>query len=524
MSAMSNESHALSRVPPSPPAEDDGNYEAIHAAVMETARGRWFLQEYAQRNRHADTRLVLAAIQRLESVIGASSLPGPSGSQGFRGELLDMARAIARTRSEVPDSRHSSPDPAPQDRATEPASAAPAAASLPPDVFAAAKRIQEVAWTMRERGVELSTCDQIARLASSILGGSSLRNASDSRAQKLNEVLQHLERRIHSMLDSCGDGAEALQPDAGAIVDVAETAPEPSVAELAEVTAAEEAMVVAPAATELSPEPPSTVQAAEEPEPELASAPAVEAESTAAEQMESLAPADGPMDAADTVEMQLATDMPAESVADLQPQAAAESDCALPAPPEAPAAEPLSSPTAEPGPPPVQHSSAELEPVIFEFEPLVVIPAGAQASFAAGRVELELPPVAVTAMPAGNDAGPEPLVRMQMEWASPAPAMPSASPLAHMGSAVRAQAEHEPPAPDVQETASEPAGESESAMLAMARAALPEPQPVSPDSAVNVPPAREDRADGSFDARKAPSDRLAAIRAMSDSERIALFS
>ncbi|BCJ91345.1 hypothetical protein IZ6_20800 [Terrihabitans soli] len=45
------------------PEED---YEAIEAAVMETARGRWFLMEFARRNRNADTTVLLEAISRLE--------------------------------------------------------------------------------------------------------------------------------------------------------------------------------------------------------------------------------------------------------------------------------------------------------------------------------------------------------------------------------------------------------------------------------------------------------------------------
>ena len=36
------------------------DYEAIAAAVMETARGRWFMAEFAKRNRQADTEQVLA--------------------------------------------------------------------------------------------------------------------------------------------------------------------------------------------------------------------------------------------------------------------------------------------------------------------------------------------------------------------------------------------------------------------------------------------------------------------------------
>ena len=40
----------------------EADYEAIEGAVMETHRGRWFLKEYARRNRAADTQMLLQAI------------------------------------------------------------------------------------------------------------------------------------------------------------------------------------------------------------------------------------------------------------------------------------------------------------------------------------------------------------------------------------------------------------------------------------------------------------------------------
>lgn len=43
-----------------------GDYEEIERAVMESARGRWFLAEYAKRLRAQDTALILDAIHRLE--------------------------------------------------------------------------------------------------------------------------------------------------------------------------------------------------------------------------------------------------------------------------------------------------------------------------------------------------------------------------------------------------------------------------------------------------------------------------
>jgi hypothetical protein len=45
------------------------DYESIESAVMETARGRWFLAEYARRIRAGDTDRVLASIARLEAAI-----------------------------------------------------------------------------------------------------------------------------------------------------------------------------------------------------------------------------------------------------------------------------------------------------------------------------------------------------------------------------------------------------------------------------------------------------------------------
>ena len=46
--------------PPEGLTEDD--FERIEAAVMETERGRWFLQEYARRQRAAESEEILAAV------------------------------------------------------------------------------------------------------------------------------------------------------------------------------------------------------------------------------------------------------------------------------------------------------------------------------------------------------------------------------------------------------------------------------------------------------------------------------
>jgi hypothetical protein len=194
--AMSDEPFALSTVPPVLPA--DADYDAIYTAVMATVRGRWFLDEYARRNRNADTAQVLGAIARIESVIQAGHTQ--QASQGLRVELLEMARAIAQTRAEVAENRPG--------MAADPA-AEPKEAQAVPDVVAAAERLRDIAWTMRERDIEPTTCGQIEAIAGTILSVSGLRDPGDRRAQRLREVLQYLEHHIDRMLDNQAETSNA---------------------------------------------------------------------------------------------------------------------------------------------------------------------------------------------------------------------------------------------------------------------------------------------------------------------------
>jgi hypothetical protein len=75
------------------PLLSDEDYGAIEAAVMETARGRWFLAEFARRNRNADTDAVLSAIRRLERLVQSAGT-FDARDEVTRG-MADIAQAIA---------------------------------------------------------------------------------------------------------------------------------------------------------------------------------------------------------------------------------------------------------------------------------------------------------------------------------------------------------------------------------------------------------------------------------------------
>src|ERR1700679_574864 len=77
--AMADDAFALSPISARAARPSEEDYDAISEAFMETSRGRWFLGEYAKRNRNADTRMVLDAVARIEETIAAQK-PVPDNS------------------------------------------------------------------------------------------------------------------------------------------------------------------------------------------------------------------------------------------------------------------------------------------------------------------------------------------------------------------------------------------------------------------------------------------------------------
>lgn len=155
---MADEAFALSPISALSASPTDADYDAIREAFLETARGRWFLGEYAKRNRNADTAMVLQAVARLERSMVAS-------------------RAEAKAAEPAPVSppapaATTSPDPAPDEifisikailERTRAAMAtalegADSAGTLEP-FQRSARIIREIAWGLRESGADGRICN-----------------------------------------------------------------------------------------------------------------------------------------------------------------------------------------------------------------------------------------------------------------------------------------------------------------------------------------------------------------------------
>ncbi|GGK22793.1 hypothetical protein [Salinarimonas ramus] len=192
-----------------PIAEED--YEAIEQAVMETQRGRWFLAEYARRNRNADTTVLLGAIERLEKVVSRER--EAERMDRLRFDLVEMARAITSTKREIASIRPS--EGAPSDlnvasealdgivRTTERATS---------DILESAEQVQEAAWTLREDGAREDLCDQLDRRATDIYTACSFQDLTAQRTKRIIETLRFLEGRINAMMDIWGATLDDEEP------------------------------------------------------------------------------------------------------------------------------------------------------------------------------------------------------------------------------------------------------------------------------------------------------------------------
>lgn len=144
---MADAAFALSPISAQPASPTDADFEAISEAFMETTRGRWFLAEFARRNRNADTAMVLDAVARIERSLAAQKeqqaqqAPPPEPSTALPEALAAVKTILAAARDRA-DTVLSDP-------------------SADLGLVAArkcARVIREIAWGLRESGADGRIC------------------------------------------------------------------------------------------------------------------------------------------------------------------------------------------------------------------------------------------------------------------------------------------------------------------------------------------------------------------------------
>ncbi|QDP21003.2 hypothetical protein [Bradyrhizobium cosmicum] len=183
---MANEAFALSPMSARAAEPNEQDYDAIREAFLETARGRWFLGEYAKRNRNADTRMVLDAVAKIEETLAAQRQPVVEDR--LPAALVEIRRAVHEAETAAI-------------AAFDPAVMEASLAAIPRGV----RIIKEISWRWREIGADGRICDLIDSQLASIEAASAQISTIDPRVE-LKAAFDLLRDRV-GQLDADGDTA-----------------------------------------------------------------------------------------------------------------------------------------------------------------------------------------------------------------------------------------------------------------------------------------------------------------------------
>ncbi|WP_454645711.1 hypothetical protein [Bradyrhizobium liaoningense] len=247
---MANEAFALSPMSARAAEPNEQDYDAIREAFMETARGRWFLGEYARRNRNADTSMVLDAVARIEETLAAQRQPVVEDR--LPEALVEIRRAIREAETIAI-------------AAFDPAAIEASLAPIPRGV----RIIKEISWRWREIGADGRICDLIDSQLASIEATCGQMSTIDPRVE-LRAAFDLLRDRVEQ-LDGGATPQAAPSADA-APAQAAETA-----------SAAPVAFTDTPQDIAATPEPEAAAEEAGTTEPLTLAEQAVVAPETAAE-------------------------------------------------------------------------------------------------------------------------------------------------------------------------------------------------------------------------------------------------
>ena len=253
---MADEAFALSPISARATLPREEDYSAIAEAFMETSRGRWFLTEYAKRNRNADTRMVLDAVARIEQSLTAqreetlereASLQREEGLSAQQAAEAVAAAAAAQERlTEALAAIRSSVEAA-EESAVEALDSLALEQRLAP-VRKGARVLREIAWRLREIGNDGRICDLINSQVTVIERGTDQFSSEEARVA-LRAAFAALQGRLMEFGDDDGSSALATETEAAA--------PSPVAPEMATETAGTVLTEEAAEAPPASPAPPA---------------------------------------------------------------------------------------------------------------------------------------------------------------------------------------------------------------------------------------------------------------------------
>ncbi|WP_057843995.1 hypothetical protein [Bradyrhizobium retamae] len=251
---MADEAFALSPISARAALPSEEDYAAIAEAFMETSRGRWFLTEYAKRNRNADTRMVLDAVARIEQSLTAqreetlqreANLQREEGLSAQQAAEAVAAAAAAQERLTEALAAIRGAVEAAEESAVEALDSLALEQRLAP-VRKGARVLREIAWRLREIGNDGRICDLIDSQVTVIEKGTEQFSSEEARAA-LRAAFAALQGRLVEFGDdqSPAPAAEAEAAPSRAAEKAFAQAPEAAETPFASMAASAEAALAA---------------------------------------------------------------------------------------------------------------------------------------------------------------------------------------------------------------------------------------------------------------------------------------
>ena len=150
-------------------ADAEAEYNSIEHALLESARGRWFLAEHGRRARRLDSARLDEALGKLQS-----SLRQPPALLGqLKAEISTLRSDMAAARARV---------------LAKPA--VPTDEPAPGEMLKTLEQMHQMAWTLQASPIDQAACEQIARQAVSIYARSVEQAAQSKRAKDVAASLE----------------------------------------------------------------------------------------------------------------------------------------------------------------------------------------------------------------------------------------------------------------------------------------------------------------------------------------------
>ena len=182
----------------------DQEYSAIEAALLETARGRWFLAEHSRRSRRLETIELEGALEQLRS-----SLRDPPALLGrLKSELGSINTMLQATRSELVARESAPPGQSPSTGTTPPRNAIAG-------LLKAAEDLHELVWSLQAREIDPVVCEQIGRQTAAIFALTTQQAKESQRVLKLAAALDAVALRVAGALETVGHEAVPVLPPTG---------------------------------------------------------------------------------------------------------------------------------------------------------------------------------------------------------------------------------------------------------------------------------------------------------------------